>query len=152
MFYLHKHGMEDRGEELGLLADCKARWGSTHDMLERIVILNAPVAKALIGAKLPSLAFTNVEIASLEVVSSELRVVRDTLKFLCSRDNNLLAMDSAFTCMLNNMNVDTPFGRALVDATIKRINERRTIASSVMQYLDGGVNVLHASFKGHSLY
>lgn len=74
MVYLHKHGMEDRGEELGLLADCKTRWGSTHDMVERIVKLNAPVAKALIDGKLPSLAFTDVEIASLEVVSSELRV------------------------------------------------------------------------------
>lgn len=152
MVFLHKHGKEDRGVELGLLADCKTRWSSTHDMLERIMKIQGSVAKALIDVKLPSLTFTDVEIASLEVVSLELRVVRDTLKFLCSRDNNLLTMDSALTCMLNNMNVDTPFGRALVDATIKRINERRTIASSVMQYLDGGVNVLHPSFKGHSLY
>lgn len=61
-------------------------------------------------------------------------------------------MDAALTFMLNNMSVSTLFGRALFDATVKRINERRTIASSVMQYLDGGVNVVHPSFKSHSVF
>lgn len=153
IIYLHKHAMEDQGQELGLLADCKTRWSSTHDMLERVMRIKGSVAKALVDVKLPALTFSDVEIASLQVISSELRIVRDTLKFLCSRDNNLLTMDSALSFMLKKMKVDTPFGRALFNSTIKRINERRTIASSALQYLhDGGANVLHPSFKVHSMF
>lgn len=67
MFTLNKHVMDDRGEELGLLADCKTRWSSTHDMLERMTKLQGSVAKALVDVKLGAMSFTEVEVASLQV-------------------------------------------------------------------------------------
>lgn len=141
MTYLLKHVMEDHGKELGLIADCKTRWNSTHDMIERIMFIRGSVAKALVDLNLHGLLFTDLETESLRVVSTELTVIKDTLKFLCARSNNFLTMDAALTEMLNAINVDSPFGMATLDAALKRIRERRTIASGVLQYLqNGGTN------------
>lgn len=46
----------------------------------------------------------------------------------------------------------TPFGRVLFDAAVKRINDRRTIASTVLQFLhNGGTSTIHSLFKFHSI-
>lgn len=151
MSFLNKHVAEDHGKIIGLLADCLTRWNSTHDMIEQFLLIRGSVAKALVDLDMAVLSLTELEVASLKVVCDGLSVVKDTLKYLCGRKNSLLTMDTALTCMLNAISSEAPFTKALFETTKARIRERRTIVSSVLQYLhNGGLNILHESFESYS--
>lgn len=151
MSFLNKHVAEDHGKIIGLLADCLTRWNSTHDMIERFLLIRGSVAKALVDLDMAVLSLTELEVASLKVVCDGLSVVKDTLKYLCGRKNSLLTMDTALTCMLNAISSEAPITKALFETTKARIRERRTIVSSVLQYLhNGGLNILHESFESYS--
>lgn len=47
--YLQKYVKEETGKELSLILDCRTRWNSLLDMLERFYILKVCIEKALIN-------------------------------------------------------------------------------------------------------
>lgn len=147
-------GIEEGGEEENFTERFQIK--ELIDKVRNVVddFKHRPVRMFSLDVDLPGLSLTDLETSSLRVISNGLDIVKDTLKFLCSRDNSnsLLSMDAALTFMLNSMETDSPFGGALYEATVRRVNERRTIASSALQYLHhGGANDIHHSFKSHSV-
>lgn len=140
-----------RGKELNLLMDCKTRWNSTHTMLERFLYLNEDncIKRALFEID-STIVISNEELKLIQTITNCLKPARDAIKRLSHRSTNLLEADTILSCLLNDEYIDlgTEFGRALQNALIKRIGERRTACFQVLQYLQNrNNNDLHLSFK-----
>lgn len=144
-------------EEIKLLGECKTRWNSTLAMIRRFLKLRLSVNQAIaeLEISMPSqvklVPFTELQIESLNKVASALEQVEITLTKLCTRNTNLLEMDTALALLIERTPTTSLFSKALRNALIKRISERRGIASCALQYLlNGYTNKLPECFKKSS--
>lgn len=139
---LQNYVKEKHGKELNLILDCKTRWNSLAQMLQRFIFLKDCVKKAMIDSSMPmNLSDHNLE--TLERVSNCLEPIRLTVLALCRCDANLYTADASFKFMFEELSkIDTSFSRDLQTALRYRINERRTLASSVLSYLCNPVNYM----------
>nr|CAH7753517.1 unnamed protein product [Callosobruchus chinensis] len=99
---LQNYVKDKHSKELNLILDCKTRWSSLAQMLQRLTVLA-----------------------------------------LCRCDANLYTADASFKFMFEELSkIDIPFSRDLQTALKHRINERRTLASSVLSYLCNPVDYM----------
>lgn len=107
---LQPHVFADHKKNINLILDSETRWNSLVDMLERFLLLESSVKKALVDyhrslKKRPKtrLRFSDDEITLLREVCAVLLPVKYTVETLCSRSSNLLKADSAFTFLFKNL-------------------------------------------------
>ncbi|CAH1637000.1 unnamed protein product [Spodoptera littoralis] len=132
---LNKYVEEDFHRELKLIIDCKTRWSSLAEMLERFLKLKICVRKALIDIG-SGIEFTESEYSTLEAISDSLNILKVTLEALCRRDANLLTADTALNFCLQKLNsLQTSLSVSLANSLCTRIKENRLIEASILQYL-----------------
>ena len=67
---------------LNLILDCKTRWSSLLDMLERIVRIKVPVQKALLDLQeMPNLS--NQEFTDISIIFFSLSPIKAAIEALC---------------------------------------------------------------------
>lgn len=133
---LQKYIKAEFGREKSLLIDIKTRWNSLYVMLERFFEVKNAVLKSLIDIKSP-LSFNEEEMDLIKNLLSTLEPVKLAVEALCRRDSTLLTADATISFLINNLG-NNHLALHLKEAIIRRINERRTNLSNLLQYLQKG--------------
>lgn len=134
---LQKYVREERGQELMLVLDCKTRWNSLCDMLDRFDTLKAAVHKAIIdiGDKRIKM-IDDYEYATIPRLIRCLRILKLGAEALCRRESGLLEAGAALTFILDALvKEDSAIARKLSDALKQRIIQRQSRAAKVLQTL-----------------
>ena len=130
------------GKQIALIKDCKTRWNSLLSMLQRVYLLKNCIQKALIDISLPegeSLALSNIELKTVSAIINALLPVKATVEALCRRDANLFTADVAITFMLKKLkDANNVISQKLHSSLVLRMQQRRTDASGILQYLHNG--------------
>lgn len=137
---------KDFKKEVLLKLDCKTRWSSLCEMLETFYKVRMCVKMALIDLKI-GIDFTEQKFELMENTISALLSVKLTVEALCRRDSNLISADAAIQFMFEELaGIDGEICQALKTQLVKRVNQRRTEKSSVLQYLHGQKNTIDFEF------
>lgn len=135
---LERHLPKDANNKTySLILDVKTRWSSTFAMLERFEKVQEGLQRALFEMKL-DVYFPPAELKVISKLTKLLKCVSVTLSAICGRKMTLINVDSRITSLLSKINDGTEMGAALADKIAARINERRTVASSAMQFVFNG--------------
>lgn len=148
---LDKYLPKDKsGKTYSLLMDMKTRWSSTFKMLERFELVSEGLRLALIANK-SKIQFQAEELAVITMLNKYLKCVSVTLTAICSRSATLINVDNRITALLTRLDDGTAMGTAFAKCVAKRINERRTVASSALQFVfEDKKSVLHPLIIQHS--
>ena len=142
---LQKYVKERHGKELSLILDCRTRWNSLVDMLERFVLLKDCIQKSLIDIGNPAVINDN-EFQIMQDIIQCLEPVKLTVEAICRKDANLCTADVSFEFLFNELDkLNTLLSKDFQKALKNRIKERRTIMSDVISYLQNP-NTCH---RGH---
>lgn len=115
----------DNGKELVLILDCRTRWNSLADMLDRYIALHRPVTKTLIDIN-PALIISNEQLVLIKQLSACLKPVKMGVESLCKRDTTLTKADGIFIFMMNQLSKqETPLSQEMRDAIETRFTQRR---------------------------
>ena len=126
------------GNELQLKLDCRTRWSSLYDMLERYWRIRSCVHKALIDIK-SDFHMSSVQTYIISCLLKALEPVHTTVMMLCRRNCNLNDARVALKFMLETLQIqDNPIGQRLFTNLKRRILERWTINASLLHYLTHG--------------
>ena len=135
---LQKYVKSELGKELMLILDCKTRWNSLCDMLERFLKLKDCIMIALNILKIKPL-LNDDDFDHLEKLVAALKPVKAIVEVLCRRDANLIKADAALNALLEHLqSQETDISRRLYFSLITKLKERRTIVSDVLKYLHSG--------------
>ncbi|KAH9629866.1 hypothetical protein HF086_006550, partial [Spodoptera exigua] len=100
---LQKYVKEKFGWDLCVILDCKTRWSSLCNMIDRFLELYECIQKALLDLK-SDIRFTDEEITSLTQLKDLLETVKGVVEVLCLEDATLLTADTTFKCVLKYLN------------------------------------------------
>lgn len=132
---LAKHLPRDgNNKTYSLILDVATRWSSTFSMLERFEQVQEGLRAALLADK-TDIHFTASDIDIVYRLTKLLKYVSTTMKCICKRETTLLNVDNYITTLLKKVIDGTEMGAELSVMISKRINERRTVASAAMQFL-----------------
>ena len=123
-----------------LILDCRTRWNSLADMLERYIKLHATVARVLEEYDYPTrLQLTSSELDIIKHVSGALQLVKVAASYLSDRKVNLMTADTIISETISALNSkNTCFPMQLAEHLSVRYEQRKmTNALQLMRYLDG---------------
>ena len=127
--------IQEHGKELQLQKDCKTRWNSLLSMLERFYLLKNCIEKALIDLK-SNVKFSKEEYDLVSDLIHALQPVKAAVDLLCRRDATLLTAEVALKFMLGKLKEqNSVICKEMMLALLARVEQRRTAASGVLQYL-----------------
>lgn len=122
------------GRELVVLLDCRTRWWSTLDMIERALEIQPALNYVL---SLHSAPIGASDFAALRSVASLLAPFKRAMLALCKPEANLLVADKVFRLLFQALrDSESPLARLLLKRLKKEILKRRTVFSSVLQILE----------------
>lgn len=105
--YLQKYVKEETGKELSLILDCRTRWNSLLDMLDRFYSLKVCIEKALIDIA-SNIKFTDEEWYKIKELIDSLQPFKLGVEVLCRRESTLITVDTTFRFILEKLkNQDT---------------------------------------------
>jgi hypothetical protein len=132
---LQQYVMQTFKTERCLILDCKTRWNSLCDMLERFVELNKCVQMACIELGL-EFKFSTSQIDVLTELVNSLKQIKSGVNFLCRENCNLLIADGVFSKMFKRLGrQNNSIANDLFSCLKTEFTKRRTILSDVLQYL-----------------
>lgn len=132
-----------------LIFDMKTRWSSTYKMLERFEIVGDGLPFALIAVK-SDIQFSPSEMSIITSLTKYLKYISVTLSAMYSRKASLINLDNRIHALLTKIDEGTEMGSELANFISKRIDERRTVASSALHFFfKGGDNNLHNKIARH---
>ena len=132
---LQKHVTNKFGSTLSLILDSKTRWNSLLAMLNRFFKLKSAVRKSLIDLN-ADINFSENELKLVNEMISALEPIKLAVESLGLSDFTLLSANVTFKFMLDELSKqNTALSRELQRELITRIEERRTIYSDVLQFL-----------------
>lgn len=132
---LQRYIKAEHKKELKLILDCKTRWSSLVDMLQRFVLVQNSVKKSLIDLRIDSLS--DLEFKHIEEVACILQPVKVTVEALCARNMDLYKCDVALNFMLEEVKkFCSQLAKELYKKLLQRIIERRTILSDIFSFLN----------------
>jgi len=133
--YLQKYVQEEYGKKLELILDCKTRWNSLLNMLERFYNLRLCISKALIDIK-SEIYFTDEEWSKINDLKLCLEPVKLGVEVICRRDSTLITTETTLRFILEKLDKQsTLLSTDLATAFRKRITQRRTDLSGTLIYL-----------------
>lgn len=128
----------DINKELSLLLDCKTRWSSLLTMLERFLEVKSSIQKSLIDIKV-NITLDDDDFKLLTEIVNALKPVALAVQAICRTDANLIMADAVIKLTLDKLvQQDTVISYQIVEAITRRIGERRTDMSSILQFLHTG--------------
>jgi hypothetical protein len=132
---LQKYVVEEHGKELALQLDCKTRWNSVCTMLERFLLLEPCIKKALIDLRIPY-AISARDVESLKTLVDCLKPVVLSVEAMCRRDATLLSADAAIQFLLGKLDKCNCSLAIFLTCEVKeRLAQRRTSTSTLLQVL-----------------
>ena len=133
---LQKYVKERYPNGLNLLLDCKTRWSSLLNMLERIVQIKIPIQKALLDLD-ENIYVSDQEFSMISSVVEALSPIKIALEALCRRDTNLITAEATVKFLLEDLHkYKSHYHTRIIDAIDQRIvQERYTDVSVVLQFL-----------------
>lgn len=132
---LQKYAREDLGMDYGLILDCRTKWSTLYDMLERFKVLKGCTTKALIDVG-SEITFTEDEWADIKDLLLSLQPLKLGVEVLCRRDSTLLTADTTLRFILEKLDKQqSRVSDDLATALRMRIKERRTDLSGIVLYL-----------------
>lgn len=135
---LQTYILTDFKKEIKLEIDSKTRWSSLLSMLEKFQKLKNCIKKTLIDVN-NSLLLDEVELTDIKDLIEALQPLKLGVESLCSRDANLLTADAVLQfCLCELKEKSSKIGLEIYESLKRRILERRTNLSSVLQYLHTG--------------
>ena len=133
---LQKYVKEIYPNGLNLILDCKTRWSTLLDMLERIIKIKLPVQKALLDLGV-QIDLSDLEFTQIEFLTKTLSPIKIAVEALCRRDSNLITAEATIKFLLDELNISPSYySTRVLEAIDQRIiQERYTDASVIIQYL-----------------
>lgn len=132
---LQKYILQEEGERLELVLDCKTRWNSLVDMLTRFYRVQNCISKSLIDLK-SNIRFTEEDWECIAMLQRCLQPVKLGVEVLSRRDATLLTAETTLKFIIKKLAEDgSSFSKDLVNSLCKRIKQRRTIQSAMLLYL-----------------
>lgn len=149
---LQNYIKQEKGKELNLILDCKTRWNSIEDMIERFLTVKESVVSALndIGS---SYMWNEAQYPKLLELHKVLGPIRLATEGLGRRDANLLTSEGIFGFLLSELkNLNTEISLKLLYALEERIQERRQIElATLLLYLQNPENISSSGKKSSVL-
>ena len=133
---LQKHIKEQFGKELQLILDVKTRWNSLFSMLQRFYHVKNCILKSLIDVE-PTFSFGEDDFTMISNLLEVLEPVKLACESFCRRDATLSTADATISFMINNLG-SSDLAQRLKESLTRRINERRTNVSGLLQFLHKG--------------
>lgn len=90
-------------KEKSLILDCKTRWNSLVEMVERFVEMQETIQKSVPHLKDDKITFSESEFDKLRSILKCLKPVQIAATSICSRDSTLLTADCAFSFCLKTI-------------------------------------------------
>ncbi|KAL0852108.1 hypothetical protein ABMA28_000348 [Loxostege sticticalis] len=144
---LQKYVRVQEGRDLALVLDCKTRWSSLADMIERFNRLKTCIEKTLIDFNSAS-KFSQEEFELLHSIQKSLKIVKITVEALCRRDATLLTAEAALKYMLRKLdNQKTNLSKSLAESLRKCISEKRQPLTAILQYLHDSEEYFNAKTR-----
>ena len=137
-----EHQKKDQNSKnipLSLILDCKTRWNSLADMLDRILKTKASIQKTQIDL-MPSLSqserLNDHDFHIIQEVLRALKPVKAAVEALSSRQATLITAEAAIQFLLVELNDGGDLSRKLRTSIQDRVlHGRRSLASTVLQHL-----------------
>lgn len=124
--------------EYKLILDCKTRWNSLSDMLERFGKMENCIRKVMMDNKLV-LELKDEDFDRIKEIVQSLKPIKTTVEMICRRDTNLIQADAAFNILLEHLDhLDSQISRSLFVSLKKHLTNRRTIFSDILTFLHYG--------------
>lgn len=135
--FLQKYVKEQEGpkKELALILDCRTRWNSLLNMLERFYNLKNCIDKALIDIE-SEIKFSDNEWFIIKDLIANLQPFKLGVEALCRRESTLITADTTVQFILDKLQQqNTVLSNQLSQTLHERIQERRTDLTGVLIYL-----------------
>ena len=134
---LQNYVKEKHSNGLQLILDCKTRWSSLLNMLERIVEIQIPVQKTLLDLN-SEIKIGDEEFIQISHIVQALGPIKIAVEALCRRDANFITAEATIIFLLDEMQNHLPseYNNRIIEAITQRsIQERYIEASKIIAYL-----------------
>ena len=122
---------------LNLILDCKTRWSSLLNMLERIVKIKKPFQKALLDLDV-GININDDEFSHISNIVKALDPIKLAVEALCRRDANFITAEATIKFLLEKIQNYSPsvYKTKIIEAIEERIIQQRYAdASIIIAYL-----------------
>ena len=118
---LQKYVMQEHEKELSLILDCKTRWSSMFQMIERFILLKKCIFKALLDLSIAH-DITQAEFLFLDEMKAALEPVKLAVEAVCRQNATLLTAEGIFLFLISEMKKQrTTQAKKLLSAVKNRI-------------------------------
>ena len=133
---LQKHVRELYPNGLNMILDCKTRWSSLVNMLNRLLQIKVPTQKALLDID-QGIYFTDEEFTLISSIVEALNPIKLAVEALCRRDTNLITAEATIKFLLDDIHKSkSHFHKQILESINQRIvQESYMDASVILQYL-----------------
>ena len=137
-------------KSLRIKLDCRTRWYSTFQMIERALLILPALNSVLCRFATP---IPHDDALALRKIAEALQPFKRAIVTLCSIDSTLSHADKVFLCLLNDLQaIGTELADILSENVISELRKRRTILSSVLGLLEHpGYEFKMEQVLGHSI-
>lgn len=140
--FLQKYVQEEFGKKLELVLDCKTRWSSLYNMLERFIKLRPCISKALIDVN-SALHFSEDEWSKLIELKLCLEPMKLGVEAICRQDATLITAETTLRFIMKKLNEQSSLiSKQLVAALHERVIEHRNVEiTGTVLYLQNPKNL-----------
>ena len=134
---LQTYVKEKHPNGLQLILDCRTRWSTLLNMLERIVKLRIPIHKALLDLDI-DIKLNDEEFHHINNIVQALDPIKLAVEALCRREANLTTAEATIKFLFEEIQTypATEYNIRIIDAINQRsVQERYIEASVMMEYL-----------------
>ena len=133
--------------ELVVIKDCKTRWSSLCDMLERYLKLAPHIHKVLEEFKLSMMIPTDREMSLLKEAESSLSALKLASTYICNQETDLATAESAIQYIEKKLeDHDGPVATALLKSLQERYHRRKNgTVVSALKFLENPNSLKEAS-------
>ena len=118
---------------LNVILDCKTRWSSLVNMLERIIQIKLPIQKALLDLGYEDINIRDQEIEVISSIVEAINPIKIALEAICRRDANLITAEATVKFLLDEMNKShSNYNSRIQEAINQRIVQERYTKTSVI--------------------
>ena len=117
--------MQEHEKELSLILDCKTRWSSMFQMIERFILLKKSIFKALLDLSIAH-DITQAEFLFLDEMKATLEPVKLAVEAMRRQNATLFIAEGIFLFLIREMKKQrTTLANKLLSAVKNRIQQRR---------------------------